>query len=139
MAITIKPLENDCYLVNKKVTFLNMDNKWESKSPLSTEEQEALFSYMHSELPEKKSDFKKKHFDLEPKTKLKLIDQLINKINLQRDILDSGKDLFSEEKIILRKYYQKKVKKYYEMRDQIINNFPVTYQVVETNAPTPSV
>lgn len=136
MSVKITPTEANSYMVNNTEVYQDSENKWLIRGELSTEEKTAFLNYIKPITAEKKNNSKKKLFGFEH---LKKVDSTLEKLSTQLEILNSGNDLFSREKLTLRNYYHKQLNKYHEMRNEIINNLPVTYKIVKANASTVSV
>jgi hypothetical protein len=140
MSVKITPTEANSYLVNHIEVYQDSENNWLSRRELTPEENTAFLNYIKPITEEKKSDATKKPFDLEcPKAKLKKIDDTIEKINKQREILDTKEDLLSDESRTLRNFYHTQLNKYHDMRNEIINNISVEYKIVQANAPKPAI
>lgn len=136
MSVKITPTEANSYMVNNTEVYQDSENNWLSRGELSTEEKTAFLNYIKPITAEKKNNSKKKLFGLEClKAKLKKVDDTIEKITKQRKILDSKKDLFSDESLTLRKYYENKLQQHQQMRDTIINNISVTFKTVTAHRP----
>ena len=132
MSITILETEHNTWLINGKEVYKDLNDKYISKQPLSEEETEQFKKHVGYIPTEKKNKPTKKLFGLDcPKEQLKKVDDTITKLSKQLEILNSGKELFSREKLTLRNYYHKKLNQYNEMRNKIINNLPVTFKTVK--------
>lgn len=132
MSVKITPTEANSYMVNNTEVYQDSENNWLSRGELSSEEKTAFLNYIKPITVEKKNNSKKKLFGLEC---LKKVDSTLAKLKKQLEILNSGNDLFSREKLTLRNYYHKQLNKYHEMRNEIINNLPVTFKTVKANRP----
>lgn len=132
MSVKITPTEANSYMVNNTEVYQDSENNWLSRGELTQEEKTAFLNYIKPITAEKKNNSKKKLFGLEC---LKKVDSTLEKISKQLEILNSGNDLFSREKLTLRNYYHKQLNKYHEMRNEIINNLPVTFKTVKANRP----
>ena len=73
------------------------------------------------------------------KKELKGVKLTIAKIKKQREILDTKKDLLSDESLTLRSYYENQRKHYNQMRNKIINNIKVAIKAEKGNEPKASV
>ena len=125
MSISISKVDTNTYLVSGKEVFENMDNKLESKVPLSVEEKQALINFLNANNSEKKSGSNKRHSGSELRQELAHLDLKIESVKKQRDILDSKKDFMSEESIKLRNYYENNLQSYHTNRATLITNIPV--------------
>lgn len=132
MSVKITPTDANSYMVNNIEVYQDSENNWLSRGELSAEENAAFLNYIKPITVEKKNNSKKKLFVLDcPKEQLKKVDDTITKLSKQLEILNSGKELFSREKLTLRNYYHKKLNQYNEMRNKIINNLPVKFKTVK--------
>lgn len=59
------------------------------------------------------------------------LDQKIGNAKNQQEILENNENISAEEKADLTKHYQSLLSEYAEMREELINNFPVDYKEIK--------
>ena len=130
MNTEIKETVHGTWLVNGVEVYEDSEGKYVAKGLILENEIKDFLAYI------KKNASTNRLFGLESlKKELQKVDDTISKLKIQLYILNSGKNLFSREKITLLNYYHKQLNKYHEMRNEIINNLPVTFKTVTVNRP----
>jgi hypothetical protein len=132
MSVQISPTESNSYLVNNKEVYQDQSGVWIAKEELLPSELSAWKNYMDHMNGEKNSN----PLELKPQQiqELKNLDEIIEKLNKQISYLPSNKHISAQEREDLKAYYEGQKTKYSGMRTNLINAFPVTYQIVQAGA-----
>jgi hypothetical protein len=132
MSVLISPTESNSYLVNNKEVYQDQSGVWIAREELLPSELKAWKNYIDQMNGEKTSN----PLELKPQQiqELKNIDEIIDKLNKQISYLPTNRHISAQEREGLKTYYEGQIQKYSGMRSNLINAFPVTYQIVEANA-----
>ena len=137
MSVKITPTEVNSYLVNGKEVYQDSSSNWICKEELNPSELSAWKDYINQLNGKSNSN----PLELHPQQikELSDLDKKIDKVHTQLGYLSRNRTISHTEKDGLKKYYNDKINKYNEMRNEIINAFPVTYKIVEAHASAQSV
>lgn len=136
MATEIKRILDDVFTVNGVEVRLDHNNKFVAQGVLVTSEIRDFQEHLKKINYEKKKPFKEMPFDLEDsKRKLRQVDVTLSNIDTQINIINNSANPLSDEAIVLKNFYQNKIKHYEKMRNEITATIPVTVENCSVNRP----
>lgn len=137
MSVNITPTEINSYLVNGKEVYQDSSGSWICKEELNPSELSAWKNYIDQ--LNGKSNSNPLELHAQQIEELSELDKKTDKVRKQLQYLSRNKTISHSEKEGLKQYYNSKINKYNEMRNEIINAFPVTYKIVEAHASAQSI